>query len=198
MSTDNTTPRLTKELMGVAMRLEVIIPRIPIVVGRLDAEQGIGFPTGHTGSGMAQDGPDRWQTSDPAYCATKALLDAHRRLTQAAVELDQLTGNWMRRKPNARDASRHETEGQCVSCIRVGQPSLNSPDTGGRGGLCAWCYRTLIELNKIRKAQGYGPALNEVPYQAVWDKWCSGRLRMNTGDQDRWARNLPDKPKRQK
>lgn len=73
MSTDNTTPRLTKELMGVYARLEVIIPRIPIVVGRLDAEQP-GFPTGHSGGGDPADGPDRYQTSDPAYCADRAAL----------------------------------------------------------------------------------------------------------------------------
>lgn len=182
MSTDNTTPRLTKELIGCHQRLEAIIPRIPIVIGRLDAEQP-GFPTGHTGSGSPGDGPDRWQTSDPAYCATAALLEAHRRLTLAVAELDQLTGNWMRRTPSTRDAGRHETEGRCISCIRVGEITPTF-----RGHLCRWCYDTLGQVNKLRAEQQYGPALAELPLDAVRQRHGSGRGRFNEVDRERWAR----------
>ena len=182
MTTDNTTPRLTKELMGVYTRLEVIIPRIPIVVGRLDAERP-GFPTGHSGGGSPIDGPDRYQTSDPAYCATAALLDAHRRLTLAAAELDQLTGNWMRSKPNEKWASKHGVEGQCVSCIRVGHP-----ETVHRGHLCRRCYERLGAINKRRDELQLGPHLVEVPYACVHHLRKSGKDRYNQMELDEWAR----------
>jgi hypothetical protein len=182
VSTDNTTPRLTKELMGVYTRLEVIIPRIPIVVGRLDAEQP-GFPTGHSGGGSPVDGPDRYQTSDPAYGALRALLMHVDLISRRVAELDQLTGNWMRRNPTTRDRTIHHTEGRCTSCIRVGEIEPTH-----RGDLCRWCYDTLGAVNKLRADKAYGPALLELPVDAVRQRHSGSRGRFNELDRERWAR----------
>ena len=182
MSIDNTTPRLTKELMGVYTRLEVIIPRIPIVIGRLDAEQP-GFPTGHSGGGSPVDGPDRFQTSDPAYGALRALLMHVDLISRRVAELDQLTGNWMRRNPRTRDRSSHHTEGRCTSCIRVGEIEPTH-----RGDLCRWCYDTLGAVNKLRADKQYGPALLELPVDAVRQRHSGGRGRFNELDRERWAK----------
>lgn len=186
MTTDNTTPRLTKELIARHARLETMIARVPIVVRRLDMEQP-GFPTGHTSSGIAQDGPDRWQTSDPAYQAAKALHGLHKRLCDAVDEYDRLLANWaVAVKPSSvRDSTSSE---HCVSCIRIGSvsPRYRSSD------LCRWCAGTLKAVNDRRGELGL-PDVPELPTVLV-HKHAQGR-RLTLGDIDHAARH-DKKPRR--
>jgi hypothetical protein len=182
MTTDNTTPRLTAELIARHARLETMIARVPIVVRRLDMEQP-GFPTGHTGSPSSQDGPDRWQTSDPAYQATKALLKGVQAVCREVDDLDRLLANWsMAVKPSSvRDSTSSE---HCVSCIRIGSvsPRYRTSD------LCRWCAGTLKAVNDRRGELGL-PDVPELPTVLV-HKHAQGR-RLTLGDIDHAARHQP-------
>jgi len=186
MTTDNTTPRLVDALTAARNALDRAIPRLPTVIRRLDQEQP-GFPTGHTSTGR-QDGPDRFQTDDPALKALAALLRAVDAVSRETALLDQLSGNWMRSEPNEKWASKHGVEGQCVSCIRVGHPEIVH-----RGHLCRRCYERLAAINKRRDELDLAPHLVEVPYACVAHLRKSGKDRYNQMELDEWARNTPDK-----
>ena len=181
--TDNTSPRLCRELIAASARLEMIVGRIPMAVMRLDAEQP-GWPSGLSGSGSPVAGPDRWRTSDPAFVGLQALLDAHSKTVEAVLELDRTVARWaLRQKPGQRDRNPHELEGYCSSCLRVG--SMNPRRSQG-GDTCRWCQDTLRAVNHHRRTLTLGADLVELPVGAVRHH-AEGR-RTTDHHIDVWAR----------
>lgn len=180
MTTDNTTPRIVSTLTAARDTLDRVLPRLPTVVRRLDNEQP-GWPTGHTASGSPTDGPDRWQTSDPALHALQTLLKGVERLSKQTAELDHLTANWSNRNPSTTIPDTSSTM-WCVSCLRAG--SMNPRRSTG-GDLCRWCLDTLRAVNHHRRTLSLGP-LVELPLAAV-QRHARGE-RTRDVDIDLWAR----------
>lgn len=180
MTTDNTTPRLVDALTAARNALDRAIPRLPTVIRRLDQEQP-GWPTGHTSTGR-QDGPDRWQTDDPAMKALAALLKAVDAVSRETALLDHQTARWSTvfASTNLPDTT---SSLWCVSCLRVGATSPKRPEGGD---VCRWCQDKLRAVNNYRRANDIGAPLAELPAAAVLRHARGERTR--DIDIDTWAR----------
>lgn len=182
MTTDNTSPRIQAVLTLAVQRVTAVIPSVPKAVGRLE-DMHPGYPSGHTASVSVGDGPQRWQTGDPALRATEALRDAVERLSREADLIERLVKQWSADIKGDRYANPHETEGVCRSCIRVGE---HQPVRAG--GLCRWCYDTLKLVNTARRRLDL-PALLELPDDAPRKHHNQASLgRVNQLDIDTWAK----------
>lgn len=176
MTTDNTSPRIQAVLTLAVQRVTAVIPAVPKAVGRLE-DMHPGYPSGHTASVSVGDGPQRWQTADPALRATEALRDAVERLSREADLIERLVKQW------STDINPHETEGVCRSCIRVGER-----EPVRSGGLCRWCNDTLKLINRQRRLHQWGPDLVEVPEEAARKHHAGHHAKITTADIDQWAR----------
>lgn len=184
--TDNVSPRLVAELEHAGATIAKLLPLVPVAVRRLD-DMLPGYPSGHTASTSVSDGPQRWQTSDPALKALEALRTAVEAVSRDLTVVERLTVNWSTQHQGQKYASPDSDE-HCRSCIRVGErvPVF-------RGGLCRWCYPTLLELNKTRRRNQWGPDLTELPIEAVKKHHSGVYGKITSADLDAWAKGRAKK-----